>query len=81
MLSTKWHKPVANCGGINSLIGNYYRLKYHDTKYNCDVLVHAYREVGSSLEAAVEVTQWSLTWVNGRPKKLVHSIKFENITI
>lgn len=81
VLTTPWRKPVADCGGISSLIAADYRLKHHDTEYNCDVIVHAYREVGSSLEAAVEVTHWSLGWVNNRPKKLAHSIKFENIVI
>ena len=56
--SSRWQKPVADVGGITDLIAS--RVKYlwpcADQKdYRMNIVVHAYREVGTSLEAVVEV--------------------------
>lgn len=77
--STPWRKPVAECGGINDLI----RLKYierevRNTSLFVDVLVHAYREVGTSLESALEVIYYDLVKVNGDYKRKVLYIQFVN---
>ena len=77
--STTWRKPVADCGGISYLITNHYIKKYHfDSEYHIDVIVHGYREVGTSLEASLEVRFWEY---QGSSKTYDVKIKFENIVI
>jgi hypothetical protein len=65
MLKTKWQKPVAMVGGINYLISKYVQNKYYfDDEYHVNIIVHSYREVGTSLEAAIEVHLWCLNSSN-----------------
>lgn len=78
MNSTVWRKPVGDCGGISYLIAKYYLDKYHfDSEYYIDVVVHGYREVGTSLEASLEVRFWDYNASSNNDVQ----IKFENITI
>lgn len=79
MKTTPWRKPVGDCGGISYLIANHYiRKEQPDCASHIDVIVHAYREVGTSLEASIEVRYW---YFKGDYKKVTNHIKFENITI
>lgn len=57
MKTTKWRAPIEMVGGINSLIIDGY-CKYNgltDGGLDGEVIVHAYREVGTSLEASLEI--------------------------
>lgn len=58
MKMTRWMKPVADCGGITSMIQAEVRKQWacaEQKDCRVDIVVHAYREVGTSLEAVVEV--------------------------
>ena len=78
MKSTPWRKPIGDCGGINTLIEMHYvLLNQPDCEYYIDVITHAYREVGTSLEASIEVHYWKYTG----SKKKVEIIKFETLIV
>ena len=78
MKSTPWRKPIGNCGGINTLIDKHYCILHQpDCEYWIDVITHAYREVGTSLEVAAEIHHWQ--YVGG--KKKIICIKFETLII
>lgn len=58
MKKTRWMKPVADCGGITRMIQAEVRKRWtcaEQKDYRVNIVVHAYREVGASLEAVVEV--------------------------
>ena len=49
--TTPWRKPIGDCGGINTLISDAY-LEHSGSNgpiFYKEVIVHAYREVGTSL--------------------------------
>lgn len=55
--TTPWRKPIGDCGGINTLISDAY-LEHSGSNgpiFYKEVIVHAYREVGTSLESALEI--------------------------
>lgn len=58
MKTTRWMKPVADCGGITHMIQKEVKNRWHcaiQDLYRVNIAVHSYREVGTSLEANVEV--------------------------
>ncbi|AFH21341.1 hypothetical protein CR3_gp176 [Cronobacter phage CR3] len=57
MKTTPWRKPVAECGGITDLIKREIKFRFPSgmERYRADIRIHAYREVGTSLEASYEV--------------------------
>lgn len=78
MKSTPWRKPIGDCGGINTLIDKHYCMLYQpNCPYYIDVITHAYREVGTSLEVAAEIHYWTYAGT----KKKIHHIKFETLVI
>lgn len=78
MKSTKWRSPIGNCGGINTLIENHYCVQHQpDCLYFIEVITHAYREVGTSLEVVAEIHY--CLYESG--KKKIQHIKFENLII
>lgn len=78
MQSTRWRKPVGDCGGITDLIGRHYlRVKRPHAEATFDVIVHAYREVGTSLETSLEIHHCLFF---GGKKKVVR-ITFETFII
>lgn len=79
MKSTPWRKPVGDCGGINELVKKYYReLEEQGTACHVDVILHAYREVGTSLECAIEIQYYDIITVRGNLKRRIRNIKFKN---
>lgn len=76
--STPWRKPIGNCGGINELIERHYTLLHGKDSY-CyfDVITHAYREVGTTLEASIEVQYW----VFSKGKRKITHISFETFRV
>lgn len=76
--STPWRKPIGDCGGINTLIERHYNtLHAKDSFCYFDVITHAYREVGTSLEASIEVQYWTL---HKKKRKITH-ISFETFYV
>lgn len=76
--TTPWRKPVGDCGGISELVRLRYIEKETDTDFFVDVKLHAYREVGTSLECAIEVLYYDLVKVDGVYKRNVFNIQFLN---
>lgn len=78
MKMTPWRKPVAECGGINDLIATAYRQQRDCVAFSVEVVVHAYREVGTSLEASLEVRYWTLSYDTKKMKhiRINHGIEF-----
>ena len=75
--STKWQKPIGDCGGINSLI-EHEIIRVLQPEHYMGVVVHAYREVGTSLEVAVEI-QWYYFDCSGTyPRRKIYDIKLMN---
>lgn len=78
MKSTPWRSPIGNCGGITYLIERHYRIIHQpDCEQYIDVITHAYREVGTSLEVVVEIHYWLFIG----SKKKIQSVKFEKLII
>lgn len=78
MKTTKWQKPVADVGGISKLVKKYYRER-EEVGCACffDVILHAYREVGTTLECAIEVQYYDLVKVRGKYRRKMYNIKFK----
>lgn len=77
MKTTPWRKPVADVGGISDMVRLAY-IKYANSCLFLDVKLHAYREVGTSLECAIEIHHYDLKKVNGVYKRVVECIEFKN---
>lgn len=78
MKTTQWRAPVAECGGINDLIVTAYRQQRDCDTSSVEVVVHAYREVGTSLEASLEVRYWTSGYDTKKMKhiRINHGIEF-----
>lgn len=57
MRATQFRAPVANCGGITDMIAKEVKLRWWQaaSEHRTRIIVHSYREVGTALEACVEV--------------------------
>ena len=73
MKSTKWQKPIGDCGGINELIKREI-IRIMSPEHYMDVIVHAYREVGTSLEAAVEIHWYHYDCSGKYPRKKIYEL-------
>lgn len=67
MESTQWRKPIvsAHQGGMNAIIARSlaaspYAHLLGNGYYSPEVTVHAYREVGTAVEAAIEIRFFDL---------------------
>lgn len=79
MKTTKWRKPVGDCGGINELVYNeYMRQEEYGVACYVQTILHAYREVGTSLECALEVQYYTIKKVCGEWKRIINHVKFIN---
>lgn len=81
MKTTPWRKPVGDCGGICGLVHDeYMRQEEYNVGCYVNTILHAYREVGTSLECALEVQYYTIEKVCGVRKRKVNHIKFINWT-
>lgn len=82
MKTSPWRKPVEDIGGINHLIELGFKQSWWgvdlrrfsetpDTRY--DFIVHSYREVGTALQAAIEV-RFYFDWDSNK-----HYVRFYNV--
>lgn len=79
MKTTPWRKPIGDCGGITDLVKYaYIRTEEAGVACHVDVILHAYREVGTSLECAIEIRYYDIVTVRGKLKRKMHNIKFKN---
>lgn len=80
MKTTHWRKPITDVlhTGMDALIYSAYKKSHFDSSasvFSEEFIVHAYREIGTAVEASIEVR------VKNPLTNKVMLIKFMNITI